>query len=162
LARQQQVLVQMVFPYELDARPEQAKLAIAPPTAQTARYSARYVSRAPQSDVSVPGRTYFYVVPAEGFRAGMRVLGRLNLGGNLRTGVTVPAAAVVWHGGKAWAYVKEEDDLFVRKEVLSLDDLGDGFFATQNFGPGNQVVVSGAQLLLSEEMKLQIRNENED
>ena len=69
---------------------------------------------------------------------------------------------MVWHGGKAWAYVKDEDDLFVRKEVSTAQELASGWFDATHFQPGDEVVVSGAQLLLSEEQKFQIRNENED
>jgi hypothetical protein len=90
----------------------------------------------------------------------MRVAGQLKLGE--REGVMVPSTAVVWHGGKAWAYVKEKDDLFVRKEVSTAQELGNGWFDASHFQAGDEIVVSGAQLLLSEEQKFQIRNENED
>jgi hypothetical protein len=40
--------------------------------------------------------------------------------------------------------------------------MGDGFFNVVDWDDDIEVVVSGAQLLLSEELKFQIRNENED
>jgi hypothetical protein len=97
-------------------------------------------------------------------RVGMRVAGRLKLGGKVREGVVVPSAAIVWHAGKAWAYVKDddEDDVFTRKEVSTALEMPGGWFDTGHFEEGDEVVVSGAQLLLSEELKFQIRNENED
>ena len=82
--------------------------------------------------------------------------------GKTREGVLVPDAAVVWHGGKAWAYVKQGNDRFVRREVSTAQDLPGGWFNAEGFAAGEPVVVSGAQLLLSEELKYQIRNENED
>ena len=97
-----------------------------------------------------------------GFRAGMRVVARMTMPGPLRSGVIVPAAAVVWHAGKAWAYVKDEGDSFARFEVSTVEELDGGWFNSTGFDEDDEVVVSGAQLLLSEELKYQIRNENED
>jgi hypothetical protein len=92
----------------------------------------------------------------------MRVAGQLKLGAKAREGVIVPASAVVWHGGKAWAYVKEDADRFVRKPVSTSQEMGNGWFTAEGLEADDKVVVSGAQLLLSEELKFQIRNENED
>jgi len=162
LAQQREALAQVTFPYDLSAQAGKAPLSLAPVSAPAEARSARFVSASPQTDAAMPGATYFYVVNAHGLRVGMRVAGQLKIGGNAREGVVVPSAAVVWHGGKAWAYVKEDDDLFVRKEVSTAQDLGNGWFDASHFEPGDEVVVSGAQLLLSEEQKFQIRNENED
>jgi hypothetical protein len=92
----------------------------------------------------------------------MRVVGQVKSGAKPREGVIIPASAVVWHGGKAWAYVKEGADKFERKLVPTSQEMGNGWFAAEGFESDDEVVVSGAQLLLSEELKFQIRNENED
>jgi hypothetical protein len=162
LAQQREVLAQITFPYELHAQAGKVGLFLAPVSVPDQSRPARFLSAAPQTDATLPGETYFYVVGAHGLRVGMRVAGRLKLGGKKREGVMVPSTAVVWHGGKAWAYVKEKDDLFVRKEVSTAQELGNGWFDASHFQAGDEIVVSGAQLLLSEEQKFQIRNENED
>lgn len=162
LASQREVLVQVTFPFELQARAGRAPLALAPISARSGRQPARFVSASPQTDATLPGATYFYTVGGQGLRAGMRVVGRVALGGASHEGVLVPEAAVVWHGGSAWAYVKQEGDTFVRRPVDTAQELPGGWFNATGFEPGEQVVVIGAQLLLSEELKFQIRNENED
>ncbi|MCC7547071.1 MAG: hypothetical protein IT532_04835 [Burkholderiales bacterium] len=162
LASQQSVIVQVAFPHELQAAAGNAPLTIAPVSARGATRPARFLSASPQTDAGLPGATFFYVVDGQGLRAGMRVAGALRLGGKARDGVAVPEAAVVWHGGKAWAYVKEDDKTFVRRLVSTDDEIGDAWFNVDGFKGGDEVVVSGAQLLLSEELKFQIRNENED
>ena len=162
LAQQREVLVQLVFPFEMQGQADKAVLTIAPASSDAAGRPVRYISSAPQGDSTLPGATYFYSAPGTGLRAGMRVVARFHLAGKSQSGVIVPAAAVVWHGGKAWAYVREDDDTFVRKEVATDDELPGGWFNAANFEAGDEVVVSGAQLLLSEEQKFQIRNENED
>jgi hypothetical protein len=58
--------------------------------------------------------------------------------------------------------VREGPDKFVRKLVPTAQEMGNGWFTAEGFEPDDKVVVSGAQLLLSEELKFQIRNENED
>ena len=162
LAQQREVLVQVTFPHDLHAQAGKAPMSLAPVSVPGEARLARFISAAPQTDSTLPGVTYFYVVGAQGLRVGMRVAGQLKLDGKTREGVVVPSAAVVWHGGKAWAYVKEEDDRFVRKEVSTAQELANGWFDASHFQAGDEIVVSGAQLLLSEEQKFQIRNENED
>lgn len=73
------------------------------------------------------------------------------------SGAIVPASAVVWLEGKAWAYVREDRDRFVRREVFTKQRMGEGWLVTKNFSAGDRVVVQGAQLLLSEEFRSQLR-----
>jgi len=162
LVQQQQALVQLVLPAGVSSGASRDEIAIAPVGARGGLRSARFVSASPRIDGSLPGATYFYLADARDLRVGMRVAGQLRLPGKAREGVLVPDAAVVWHGGKAWAYVKHGDRRFVRREVSTAQDLPGGWFNTKGFEAGEQVVVGGAQLLLSEEFKYQIRNENED
>ena len=171
LVQQQQVLVQLVFPYDMQASAGRDEIAIGPAGARAGTAgglrTARFVSASPRTDGSLPGATYFYLADARDLRVGTRVAGQLRLPGKATEGVLVPEAAVVWHGGKAWAYVKDGDARFVRREVSTARELPGGWFNARGsesggFEPDEQVVVSGAQLLLSEEFKFQIRNENED
>lgn len=162
LADQREVLVQVTFPFDLQSHAGRAPLALSPVSAPGAQRTARFVSPSPQVDATLPGATYFYVAGAEGMRTGMRLAGRVTLEGAAREGVLIPEAAVVWHGGGAWAYVKEGGDTFVRRPVETSQDAPGGWFNAAAFKAGEEVVVRGPQLLLSEELKFQIRNENED
>jgi hypothetical protein len=162
LAEQRELLAQITLPQDLHAQAGKVPMSLAPISVPGEARPARFISTAPQTDATLPGATYFYIVGGQGLRVGMRVAGQLKLGGKMGEGVLVPSAAVVWHGGKAWAYVKEADDLFVRKEVSTSQELQNGWFDASHFEAGDEIVVSGAQLLLSEEQKFQIRNENED
>lgn len=162
LVQQHEALVQLVFPYDLQSRAGRDELAIAPVGSRTVLRPARFVSASPRTDASLPGATYFYLASGHDLRVGMRVAAQLRLSGKPRDGVLIPDAAVVWHGGKAWAYVKEGDARFLRREVSTAQELPGGWFNAAGFEEGEPVVVSGAQLLLSEEFKYQIRNENED
>ncbi len=72
-------------------------------------------------------------------------------------GVIVPDSAVVWLQGRAWVYVREGPDRFVRREVSPKQRMEEGWVVTKNVSAGDRVVVEGAQLLLSEEFRSQIR-----
>ncbi|MGH8865432.1 MAG: hypothetical protein ACREVZ_12425 [Burkholderiales bacterium] len=160
--QQRAFLVQLVLPYDLPKSAARGRISVAPVMARENARVARFVADSPQVDPGLPGETYFYVVDGGGFRAGMRVAARVGLGGAPVAGVIVPAQAVVWHAGKAWAYVKQDEQTFARYEVSAAEELDGGWFSAGGFQAGDEVVVSGAQLLLSEELKYQIRNENED
>lgn len=162
LLQQRTFLVQLVLPYDLPKSAARGRISIAPAMARENARPARFVADSPQADPALPGETYFYVVDGAGFRAGMRVAARVGLGGKPVAGIIVPGHAVVWHGGKAWAYLKQDEQTFARHEVSTVEELDGGWFNSAGFQAGDEVVISGAQLLLSEELKYQIRNENED
>ena len=112
LLQQSAFLVQLVFPYELPRATVRGKVAVAPAMARENLHPASFVADSPQIDPAYPGETYFYLVNGGGFRAGMRVAARIrNARAALRSpsAVIFPAAAAVWHGGKAWAYVKQDE-----------------------------------------------------
>ena len=162
LLQQTSFLVQLVLPHDLPRAAVRGRITVAPAMARENSRPASFVAGSPQIDPAFPGETYFYLVNGGGLRAGMRVAARIGMGGAAASGVIVPSAAVVWHAGKAWAYVKDEEDSFARFEVSTADEMEGGWFNTTGFDDDDEVVVSGAQLLLSEELKYQIRNENED
>lgn len=159
-------LVQLVFPYALPRSAAQTRVLLAPVSSVGQQIEAKFVSESPQISSVVPGNTYFYLVEGAKLRAATRVVARVAendaLGETARDGIVVPNAAVVWHVGKAWVYVKQDADRFARYEISTTDEVAGGWFQKDRLQAGAQVVVSGAQLLLSEELKFQIRNENED
>lgn len=156
----QQVLVQLSWGTELGDPPATIKIAQVGSADKPAL--GQFVSPALQADNEVAGRTYWYRAPGAGLRVGMRVAATLQDTNAARDGVSIPYSAQVWHGGKAWIYVKRGEDTFERREVISGESTGNGWFAAAPFKPGDIVVVSGAQLLLSEEFRYQIKDENDD
>ena len=162
LLSQSAFLIQIVLPQDVTRAAARGRITVAPTLSRDGFRPARFVADSPQVDPAFPGETVFYLAEGGGFRAGMRVLARIGLGGAALSGVTIPSSAVVWHAGKAWAYVKNEEGRFARHEVSTAAEVEGGWFNASGFEAGDEVVVSGAQLLLSEELKYQIRNENED
>lgn len=162
LLLQKRVLVQVSFPLSYKAPEADSSIFISPIQDDIKPIRAEYVSQSIQTDISNIGKTYFYSAPADYLRVGMRVnVVPAQSSSSTLKGVIIPNEAVVWHGGMAWIYVKTTPDTFLRKPVASDVELDNGWF-DNSILPGTDIVIRGAQLLLSEEFKFQIKNENED
>lgn len=92
-------------------------------------------------------------------RAGMALTAWLELPQKPRAGFAVPRSAVLRHDGRAWVYVQEEEEKFVRKPVTLDTPLEDdkGWFIAEGGGinADDVLVVTGGASLLSEELKAQ-------
>ncbi len=80
----------------------------------------------------------------------------------VQMGVRLPAESIIWYAGKPWAYVKLSEELFARRSVPRESELDDAWFVRDGFTTDEHIVVSGAQLLLSEEFRWQIPEEDTD
>ena len=92
-------------------------------------------------------------------RPGMALTAWLELPEKPRAGFAIPRSAVLRHDGRAWVYVQEEEEKFARKPV-TLDtplDGDKGWFVAEGGGikADDLLVITGAQSLLSEELKAQ-------
>lgn len=162
LLKQQEVLVQVSFPLNTPTPNQQSTLTITPIHDHAKPIQAKFVSQSIQSDISNLGKTYYYTAPAEDLRVGMRinVVPEQGLQGS-HQGVIVPNEAIVWNAGLAWVYLKTGNQTFLRKPISVNAEVDGGWF-DQSMPVGAEVVVRGAQLLLSEEFKFLIKNENDD
>jgi hypothetical protein len=163
LSSQRILLVQLTLPVGAPAPKPDSAISVSLLAGPGTKRRAVLLSSAPFADPVVPGPTYlFRVAAAPELRVGNRVKAELAREGAAREGVAVPAAAVVYHGGKGWVYVRSGAESFTRREVVTREEIDGAWFNDHGLEVGESVVVSGAQLLLSEELKYQIRNENED
>jgi len=124
--------------------------------------SATLISPARETDPVVQGETYYFRAPAHHLRLGMGVDVQLSDGKPVTAGVLIPHETVVWYAGKAWAYVQIDDDLFLRRSVVTERETPEGWFVVEGFAPGDHLVVTGAQMLLSEEFRWQIQGDDDD
>jgi multidrug efflux system membrane fusion protein len=86
-------------------------------------------------------------------RAGAAVEARLELAGGPREGVLIPRSAVVRDGDAAWIFVRIAEEAFERRRLALDAPLDGGWFATSAARPGEALVVQGAELLLSEQLR---------
>ena len=117
------------------------------------------ISPAAEIDPRVQAEAFILTVQKPPFplRPGAAITAQLNFGGEKRAGYIVPRSAILRHDGRVWIYVKEKDkDEFVRKPVELDSALAKGWFVEAEHAglePDDAVVVRGAQILLSNEMK---------
>jgi multidrug efflux pump subunit AcrA (membrane-fusion protein) len=76
----------------------------------------------------------------------------LEIAGDAVNGVSVPRPAVIRFAGATWVYVRREGTNFVRSAVTLERSLTNGWLVSRGIDAGDQVVVSGAQTILSEEL----------
>jgi hypothetical protein len=167
LLNRKNVLIQISLPPNAATPKSGSTIYLAPANESAVPIKATYISPAAQSDLIGYGKTFYYSAPAESLRIGMRVNIEANSNtSSISSSGVIPNQAVVWYGGKPWAYFKQGknkqgEDQFIRKPVNTESEVATGWF-NQGLDTNSEVVVNGAQLLLSEEFKYQIKNENED
>lgn len=114
---------------------------------------------APAVVQTLQGQPFLALIAATEFplRPGAAVSARIPVSSGSEQGVIVPRAAVVRYDGSQWVYRALDGDRFVRRAIAPAETISQGYFVTQNLEPGTRIVITGAQMLLSEELKSEIR-----
>lgn len=162
LISNKRVLIQTTLPFDAAEPKQNSSIMIAPTAAPSHTMSAQYVSPAPLTNSTIQGKTYFYHAVTNELRAGMQINATTATSSKKSNGVIVPNNAIIWYAGKPWVYQKTGADQFSRKPIHTNIEVDDGWFYQGHLKANDEVVISGAQLLLSEEFKSQIMNENDD
>ena len=68
-------------------------------------------------------------------------------------GAWIPATSLLRHEGGTFVYVKTSVDTFERRAVILIRSEGTGWLTRENLKAGDLIVVTGAQQVLSEELK---------
>ncbi|MHB8722455.1 MAG: efflux RND transporter periplasmic adaptor subunit [Steroidobacteraceae bacterium] len=113
--------------------------------------AAGKLSASPQGDPAIQGNPYFYITDSA-LPVGTRTMAHVPLGDKSTPGLLIPERAVVWYGGQPWVYIRTAADRFTRRYVPAESPIDGGFFVTSGFHVGDELVIRGAQLLLSEEL----------
>jgi hypothetical protein len=100
---------------------------------------------------------FFFLLQGRPLTPGVAVTGFLEIPGEPSGGVVVPDAAVVHVDDRAWIYSQTGETNFTRREISLDHPVAGGWFVTNGVAPGDRVVATGAQTLLSEERKTQIQ-----
>ncbi|KAF3996347.1 metal transporter [Glaciimonas immobilis] len=118
---------------------------------------ANKLSPSPVVDPAMQGDSYLYFADSV-LPVGTHTLAHVPLREKNKStapGFSIPDTAIVWYGGQSWAYIKTTIDHFTRRLVPVASTTQRVRVATEGFHRGDEVVISGAQLLLSEELRPQ-------
>lgn len=158
LAKLQSVLVRLDLPAAepLSQAPTGARLLL-PGKSETV--AARFLGPATTTDPQLQGKGFLFLSTnaVAGFAPGLAVIGFLQLPGAAHSGVLIPDAALVRSDARAWIYVQTAPTNFERQEIVLDYPAAGGWFVTNGLNTNQRVVVIGAQDLLSEERKKQIK-----
>lgn len=125
---------------------------------------AVYISPAIESNTVLQGETYYFLADASGdkYRAGMHVHVWVPQTSESISGVFVPESAVVWSSGTPWVYIRNSEESFIRQVINNPVELDKGIFVAKGLEVGDKVVTSGAQMLLAEEYRWSIPDEDDN
>jgi len=122
------------------------------------RHPASYLGPAPDADPLThrPAGLYRVTEPWPTARPGLLVMVEVPNGSATSRGAFVPSQAVVQWDGLTWTWVRRGPGHFVRVRVPDDLPLPGGWLVTSGLVPGDSIVISGAQQLLSEEFRAHI------
>lgn len=122
---------------------------------------AEFISKSALTDPQIQGLSYYFIVSSNSkfILPGMNVSGEL-LFGPMLAGVMIPSSSIVWNKGKAWSYLEIKKNWFYRYKIDTGMPVKNGYFIPGKSLINKKIIVTGAQFLLSQEFKSQIKTEN--
>jgi hypothetical protein len=158
----QQALLLITFPSATKLNPAGQKLTVSPSGQRDQAQNAEWIDKAPQLDGLTQGESHFFTTRHPGIRPGARVAAWLPKQQEALSGVIIPGTALIWHLGQAFVYIKTGPEHFNRRAIQTFDEAQNGYFISQGLEAGEEIVITGSQMLLSEEFKAQIPDEDDD
>ncbi len=163
LASYQKSLVLLSLPKDKTLDYQQQNVFISSLKQKENAIKASYLGRAKEVHNPLYGESHYYLLESPKVRTGMRLYAWVEDSGNQINGYFVKDSAVIWYANEPWLYVKQGDNLFIRKPLGNARKIDDGWLLQDNTLVGNNMVVTqGGQTLLSEEFKWAIPDENDD
>ncbi|WP_257170516.1 efflux RND transporter periplasmic adaptor subunit [Bradyrhizobium sp. SRS-191] len=161
LIEREQLLVQVTLPPGVTlAEPPRSALAQAP--TRSANIDLRYLSPAPRTDPRIQGVSYYFVAAGDsGLLPGMNTTAYVPSGKSY-AGVFVEDTAIVQWQGRAWVYLRAGPETFKRYPIRTDQPVSDDDYVVQDIPAGSELVMRGAQVLLSEEAKSELRGGDDD
>ena len=123
---------------------------------------ARVIGPAAETLGGARGASYLALANAATLRVGMPLTVWLPKASAPIDGVVLPASAVVWHRGTRWFFSAIDATHFARHAVVDALPYGADYLLPASQAPHDDVVLRGAQLLLAEEFRAQIPEEDDD
>jgi hypothetical protein len=155
-------LLQISLPSNTHLQPGQKTIWIDEQGRRQNAVTASLIASAPQVDPITQGERVFFKLEARKLPFGARITAWLPNDAQGSHGVIIPESAVVWHLGQAFVFIKTSDSKFERRTLPELLPNQNGYFAGMGFKAGEDIVITGAQTLLSQELKNLIPSEDND
>ncbi len=158
----QQTLLKIVLPVNKQLANGIQTIAVDPAGDRSKACEASLIAVAPHIDNTIQGESYFFKTSDHAIKAGMRVAAWIPEQNKNQPGVIIPKSALIWHLDQSFVYIKTDSQTFSRRKIDQYTVIPNGYFIGNELKPGEQLVISGGQLLLSEEFRVQIPHEDND
>jgi hypothetical protein len=156
-----QILLQITLPANKQLPNDIQSIYVEASGNRSAANKAELISAAPQTDSTAQGESYFFQTGSNHIRTGMRVAAWIPEQGENQPGVVIPKSALVWHLDQAFVYIKTGAEQFGRRTIDQYSATTGGYFVSSGINAGEQLVITGGQMLLSEEFRGQIPDEDD-
>ncbi len=156
----QQQLLQITLPANKQLASRINTIAIESSAQRSKAHSASLISRSNQVDNTMQGESYFFKANSDGLSLGMKVTAWIPEPTHGQSGVIVPESALVWYMDQVYVYIKVTKDTFSRRLIKEFLPTPNGYYVKDDITTGEQVVITGGQMLLSEELRGQIPDED--
>ena len=123
---------------------------------------AELVSVAALTEAVAQGESYYFQTDDKNIITGMNITAWIPEENDRLAGVIIPKSALIWHMGQAFVYLKTASETFIRRIIDQYSATTEGYFIADALNPGEQIVTTGGQMLLSEELRGQIPKEDDD
>ncbi|MGR8998665.1 MAG: efflux RND transporter periplasmic adaptor subunit, partial [Gammaproteobacteria bacterium] len=123
---------------------------------------AELVSVAAKTEAVAQGESYYFQTDDKNIITGMNVTAWIPEQNVQLTGVIIPKSALIRYMGQAFVYLKTTQESFSRRIIDQYSATSEGYFIPDAINPGEQIVTTGGQMLLSEELRGQIPGEDDD
>ncbi len=155
-------LIQITLPSNKHLADDVKSIYIASSGDRSKAIKADYVSVAAQTESLSQGESYFFKTRAKNILSGMNLMAWILEKSESILGANFPKSALIWYMNQAFVYQKTSAETFVRRPLLNYSLLPDDNYLSQNLNANDEIVIEGAQMLLSEEFKGQIPKEGDD
>lgn len=161
LIERDQFLIQVTLPPGVTVTGTPGTALAQAPT-RNANIDLQYISPATRTDPRIQGLSYFFSAPGDsGLLPGMNTTVYVP-SGNIYEGVFIEDTAIVRWQGRSWVYLRVSPDTF-RRHPISMDQpVSDDDYVVRDIPSGSEIVMRGAQVLLSEEAKSELRGGDDD
>lgn len=162
LVSREDTLILVSLPVDASLSADVSMIRVSREGDRDAARKAYFVSPAYLATQQIQGETYYFRISTGKLRLGMRLDAWIPQNDEPRTGFHIPEQAIVWYAGQPWTYTQQDEATFKRRALADGDIVVGGIFIESGFEAGEKLVVSGSQMLLAEEFRWQIHDEDDD
>lgn len=124
--------------------------------------SASLIDVLPSVDNYSQGLQYLFLSNSPKIKTGMTVTAWIPQTKQKKFGIIIPESSLVWHLGQSFVFIKKDSEHFIHHNIDTPVKTADGFFIQDQIAEGDEIVVTGSQMLLSHEFRSQIPDEDDD